>query len=145
MPEYLYPYVVYLISLAVFGVAFREGDRPLKLAALLQFAGWTLTPIVHRGEKLILDYPVTTLDTLNALALVWISLRWRRIWCAVLAALGILIVIIPFARVFDRSIHLYNQYAANNIVSNFMLIVVVVATWQAVSARRRADEAAVRS
>ncbi len=145
MPEYLIPYVTYLISLVVFGVAFWKGDRPLKLAALLLFAGWTLTPIVHKSDKLILDYPVLTIDTNTALALVWVSLRWRRVWCAVLAALTILIVIVQLEYVFDRGIHLYNRYAANNILSNLQLVVVAVATWYAVRARRRADEGAVRA
>ena len=143
MPEFLIPYVVYLISLVIFGVAFWAGDRPLRLVAVVLFVGWTLTPIVHAGDRRILDYPVLTIDTNAALVLVWISMRWRRLWCAVLAALMILIVIVQLVHVFDRGIHLYNRYAANNILSHLQLVVMIVATWLTVRARRRADEGAV--
>ncbi|MBO9545199.1 hypothetical protein [Caulobacter sp.] len=143
-PEYLFPYVVYLISLVVFGMAFWKGDRPLKLVALTLLVGWTLTPIVNRGDRYILNYPITTIDTNCALILVWISLRWRRVWCAVLAALTILIVIVPLVHVFDHDIHLYNRYAANNILSNLQLVVIAMATRRVIRDRRRADEGAVR-
>jgi hypothetical protein len=138
--EHLIPYIAYLAALVICGMAIWHGDRPLKLAAAVLIFTWALTPIVMGSHKQILNYPITIIDTSTALFLVWASVRWRRVWCAVLAALTILVVIIPFVHLFDRDIHMYNRFAANNIVSNLQLVVVGVATWLVSRARRRADE-----
>jgi len=144
LPSTLIPYIAYLAALVICGVAYWQGDRPLRLAALVLVVGWALSPLVSNGSKTSLDYPVTIIDTNVALAFVWISTRWRRLWCAVLAALTIIIIIIPIVSLVDRGIHRYNNLAANNIVAVFQLIVVLVATWLTVRARRRGDEDAAR-
>jgi hypothetical protein len=141
--EELIPFIAYLFALVICGVALRKGDRPLRLAALVLIIGWILTPLVSLEGKTRLDYPVTIIDMSAAVIFVWISLRWRRLWCAVLAALMIIGVILPIICLVDRGIHKYNYYAANNIVANLQLVVLCVATWLTVRARRRADEDAV--
>lgn len=141
--ELLQPFVTYLIALVICGVALRTGDRPLRLAALVVIIAWTLTPLVSLGGRVRLDYPVVIIDTNTALIFIWISLRWRRLWCAVLAALMIIGVVMPIICLVDRGIHKYNYYAANNIVANLQLVVLCVAIWLTVRARRRADEDAV--
>jgi hypothetical protein len=143
--ELLIPFVAYLFALVICGVALRMGDPPLRLAALFLIIGWTLTPLVSLGSKVRLDYPVTIIDTNAALIFVWISMRWRRLWCAVLAALTIISVIMPIVCVVDRSIHKYNYYAANNVVAHLQLVVLYVAIWLTARARRRADEDAIRA
>ncbi len=134
---------MHLIALVICGVALRKGDRPLRLAALVLIVGWTLTPLVSLGSRVRLDYPMTIIDTNTALFFVWISLRWRRLWCVVLAALTIISVIMPIVCLLDRSIHKYNYYAANNVVAGLQLVVFCVAIWLTVRARRRADEDAI--
>ncbi len=141
----LLPFVTYLVALAICGVALRRGDFPLRLAALVVIIAWTLTPLVSLGGKVRLDYPMTIIDTNTALIFVWISMRWRRLWCAVLAALTIISVIIPIVYLLDRSIHKYNYYAAYDLVAWLQLVVLCVAIRLTVRARRRADEGAVRS
>lgn len=140
MPATLIPYIAYLAALVICGVAYWQGDRPLRLAAVVLIVSWALSPLVSNGSKTSLDYPVTIIDTNAALVFVWISTRWRRLWCAVLAALTIIVIIIPIVSLVDRDIHRYNNLAANNIVAVFQLIVVLTATWLAVRARRRGDE-----
>jgi len=142
--EMFVPYVSYLFALVICGAALWKGDRPLRLAALVMIVSWGLSPLVSIGTLVPMDYPVTIIDTNVALLFVWISLRWRRLWCAVLAALTIIIVIIPLVSVADPRIHQYNHLAANNIAAWLQLVVFCVATWLAVRARRRADEGAVR-
>ena len=144
-PEYLIPYIAYIVALVVCGVAIWKGDPPLKLAAGVLIVGWALTPIFMGRDRHVLDYPITIIDTNTALILVWISMRWRRVWCAVLAALTILIVLIPFVHLCDPGIHLYNRYAANNIVSHFQLVVIAMATWLVVRDRGRAGEGVLQS
>lgn len=139
-PEYLIPYIAYVAALVTCGVAIWKGDRPLKLAATVLIVAWAITPIFMGRERHILDYPITVIDTNTALIMVWISMRWRRVWCAVLAALTILVVLVPFVHLSDPGIHLYNRYAANNIISNFQLVVIAVATWRVVRDRRRSGE-----
>jgi hypothetical protein len=141
----LIPYLAYLAALVISGVALWKGDRPLRLAAMVLIVSWALTPLVSLGSRFRLDYPVTIIDTNTALGFVWISMRWRRVWCVVLAALMIITVIIPIVCVVDRSIHKYNYYAATNAVAWLQLVVFVVAIGLTVRARRRADEGAVRS
>lgn len=145
MPTTLIPYIAYLFALLICGLAYWKGDRPLRLAAVVLIVSWALTPLVSNGSRTSLDYPVTIVDTNVALAFVWISLRWRRVWCAVLAALTIVVVLIPIVSLVDRDIHRYNHLAANNVVAVFQLIVMLAATGLTVRARRRADEGAVRS
>jgi hypothetical protein len=141
----LQPFVTYLIALVICGVALRTGDRPLRLAALVVIIAWTLTPLVSLGGRVRLDYPVVIIDTNTALIFIWISLRWRRLWCAVFAALMIISVIIPIECLVDRGIHKYNYYAAYDIVAWVQLVVFCVAIWLTARARRRADENAARS
>jgi hypothetical protein len=141
----LIPYLAYLAVLVISGVALWKGDRPLQLAAMVLIVSWALTPLVSLGSKTRLDYPVMVIDTNAALGLVWISMRWRRIWCVVLAALMIVTVIMPIVCLVDRSIHKYNYYAATNAVAWLQLLVFVVAICLTVRARRRADEGPVRS
>lgn len=139
------PYVSYLFALVVSGVTLWKGDRPLRLAALVLIVSWALSPLVSIGTDVPLDYPVTIIDTNVALLFVWISMRWRRLWCAVLAALTIVIVIIPIVSVVDPQIHQYNRLAANNIAAWLQLVVFCVAVWLTVRARRRANEDAIRA
>ncbi|HWT51081.1 MAG TPA: hypothetical protein VN113_02750 [Caulobacter sp.] len=112
---------------------------------MVLIVAWMLSQLVSVRDVYRLDYPVMVIDTNTAVIFVWISMRWRRLWCAVLAALTILVVIIPFVALADPDIHRYNQYGANNVVSWFQLLVINLATWLTVRARRRADEAAVRT
>jgi len=141
----LFPYVGYLTAALICCLAFWKGDRPLRLAAAVLIAAWALSPLITEGHRHGLDYPVTILDTNVALIFVWISMRWRRIWCGVLAALTIIVVVIPLVAEVDRGIHIYNHWLANTIVSALQLVVMLVAVWLTVRARRRADEGAVRS
>lgn len=144
MPATLIPYLAYLIALVICGLAYWRGDQALKLASVALLVSWTLTPLVSNGSRISLDYPVTIVDTNAALVFVWISLRWRRLWCAVLSALTIIIVIIPIVSLVDRDIHRYNNLAANNVVAMSQLVVLLLGTWLTVRGRRRRDEDAVR-
>lgn len=142
--EYLLPYVAYLVALVVCGVAVWRGDQPLKLAAAVLGVAWAFTPVFMGSHRGVLNYPITIIDTGTALTMVLISMRWRRVWCAVLAGLTIVVALIPFVHLLDPGIHAYNRYAANNIVSNFQLVVVGVATWRVSRARRQVDGRALR-
>ena len=82
MFKLLFPYVGYLIALTICGLAVWKGDRPLRLTAMVLIASWAISPLISKGHRHGLDYPVTILDTNIALIFVWISMRWRRIWCA---------------------------------------------------------------
>lgn len=130
--------------MAICGLAFWKGDRPLKLAAAAMIAAWALSSIVEYRDRNGMNYPVTIIDTNLALVLVWISTVWRRLWCAVLAAVTIVIVVIPFVAISDPGIHRYNMAAANNVMAVLQLVVMAVATWLTLRARRRADEGAVQ-
>nr|WP_295107395.1 hypothetical protein [uncultured Caulobacter sp.] len=134
-------YAVYLIAVAICGVAVWKGDPPLRLAAAVLLVTWTLSALAGRRDVYDMNYPTTVIDTNCALIFVWISLRWRRLWCAVLAALMIVEVTIPLVVFFDRDIHRYNQTLAYNVVTMPLLVVMALATWQAFRARRRIDEA----
>jgi len=138
-------YVAYLAALAICGVAFWKGDRPLKLAASVLVISWALSALTGYRDRYGMNYPVTIIDTNVALIFVWISTRWRLIWCAVLAALTFITLAIPFVAMIDPDIHRYNRAAANNVVAVLQLVVMIVAIVLTVRARRRADEGTVRS
>jgi hypothetical protein len=92
-----------------------------------------------------MNYPMTVIDTNVALVFVWISTRWRLIWCAVLAGLTIITTAIPFVALVDPDIHFYNRAAANNVVAALQLAVLLVATVLTLRERGWADEGALRS
>lgn len=137
-------YAAYLTALAICGLAVWKGDRPLRLAASTLIVAWALSALTGHRDRFGMNYPVTIIDTNTALIFVWISTRWRRIWCAVLAGLTIIEVAIPFVAALDRDIHRYNQMAANNIVAVLQLVVMATAVWLTARARSRVDEGAVR-
>jgi hypothetical protein len=138
-------YAVYLIALTICGVAFWRGDRPLKLAAAALVIGWTLSALAGHRDRFGMNYPMTVIDTNVALVFVWISTRWRLIWCAVLAGLTIITTAIPFVALVDPDIHFYNRAAANNVVAALQLAVLLVATVLTLRERGWADEGALRS
>ena len=138
-------YAVYLITLAIGGVAFWRGDPPLRLAAMALVIGWTLSALTGHRDRYGMNYPMTIIDTNVALIFVWISTRWRLIWCAVLAALTVISVAIPFVALVDPAIHWYNRAAANNVVAAIQLVVLLVATVLTLRARSRADEGPLQS
>lgn len=142
---YLITFIAYLVALAVCGVAYWLGDRPLRLAAMVYIGAWVLTTVVsHRvGEGL--DAPVTLVDTNATLILFWISLRWRRLWCALLAALGALTTLAPIVRLLQPDVSRYVLAATLNLLAICQLLTLVVAIGLTLRARRRADEGLVRS
>lgn len=137
-------YSVYLIAMAICGVAFWRGDTPLKIAAVILVAGWTLSALAGHRDSHGMNYSLTVIDTNVALIFMWISTRWRLIWCAVLAGLTLITVAIPFVALADPEIHFYNRAAANNVVAVLQLVVLLVAMALTLRGRRRVDEAAVR-
>lgn len=142
---YMMAYIFYMAAIVVCGMAFWKGDRPLRLAAAVMIIAWALSALTGHRDRYGMNYPISIIDTNVALIFVWISTRWRRIWCAVLAALTIVGLLIPFMALVDRDIHGYNRSASYNVVTVLQLVVFAVATWLTVRARRRADEGAVRS
>jgi hypothetical protein len=142
---YMMAYIVYLVAIVVCGVAFWKGDRPLRLAAAVLIVAWALSALMGRRDRFGMNYPISIIDTNVALIFVWISMRWRRLWCAVLAALTIVGLLIPFMALIDRNIQSNSRAASYNVVTILQLVVLITATWLTVRARRRADEGAVRS
>lgn len=142
---YLITFLVYLVALAICGVAYWVGDRPLRLAAVVYIGAWTLTTLVSHRVGNGLDTPVTFVDTNATLILTWISLRWRRLWCAVLAALGMLTTLMPFVRLLQDDVSHYVLAASLNVLAICQLLTFIVAIVLTIAARRRADERAVRS
>jgi len=142
---YMMAYIFYLVAIVVCGVAFWKGDRPLRLAAVVMIVAWALSALMGRRDKYGMNYPISIIDTNVALIFVWISMRWRRLWCAVLAALTIVGLLIPFMALIDRNIQGNSRAASYNVVTIFQLVVLIAATWLTVRARRRVDEGAVRS
>ena len=140
----LIAYLVYLIAFAICGLAIWKGDRPLQLAAAILLVAWTLSALMGKRDVYGMNYPVTVIDTNAALIFAWISTRWRRIWCAVLAALTIISVAIPFVALVDPEIHRYNRAAATNVVAVLQLVVMATAIWLTLRTRTPADEGAVR-
>ncbi|WP_454758231.1 hypothetical protein [Caulobacter segnis] len=137
----LIAYAAYLIAVTICGLAVWKGDRPLKLVAVVLLVAWVLSTLTGKRNVYGMNYPTTVIDTNCALIFVWISLRWRRLWCAVLAALMIIEVTIPLVVFFDRDIRRYNQTLSYNVVTVLLLAVMSVALWQTFRSRTRADEA----
>lgn len=143
---YLITFIAYLIALAVCGTAYWIGDRPLKLAAIVYIGAWLLTAIVTRRVSVGgLDMPVTLVDTNATLLLVWISLRWRRLWCALLAALAVLTTLAPLVRLMHQDVSRHVLSASLNVLAVCQVLVFVVAIVLMLRARGRADEGAIRS
>lgn len=138
-------YVVYLMALLVCGLAYWKGDGVLRLTAVVLIASWTLTPMVMHLDRRGLNLPVAVIDIVTTAIFVWISMWSRRVWCAVLSALAIILIVIRFVASVDHGIDNYSRAASNNVVTILQLLVMVAATGLAVRARRRADEGAVRS
>jgi hypothetical protein len=140
----LVPYVGYLIALAILGLAFWRGDAPLRWAAGVFVIGWMLTPAFSHVSRSGWDTPVAIIDTNAALVLIWVSMRWRRLWSVVFAALMILLVVARVVAYLDKDIVRYAYLAANNVLVTFQMLCLLVAIWLTDRARRRADEGTVR-
>lgn len=137
MPTLL-PYVLYLIALAICGTAIWKGDAALRWSAGAFIVGWMLTPAVSNLGRGGWDMPVAVIDTNVALLVVWVSLRWRRLWSAVLAALMLLLVLARVIALLDPNVHRYGFLAANNVIVLCQMVVLVVAIWVTLRRRRTA-------
>lgn len=138
----LLPYVLYLVALVICGTAIWKGDQPLRWSAGAFIVGWMLTPAVSNLSRGDWDMPVAIIDTNVALLVVWVSLRWRRLWSAVLAALMLLLVLARVIALLDPNVHRYGFLAANNVIVLCQMVVLVVALWVTLRARGRANEEA---
>lgn len=138
----LLPYALYLVALVICGTAIWKGDPPLRWAAGAFIIGWMLTPAVSNLGRGDWDMPVAIIDTNVALLIVWVSLRWRRLWSAVLAALMLLLVVARVVAVVDPDVRRYGFLAANNVIVMCQMVVLVVAVWVTLRGRRAANEEA---
>jgi hypothetical protein len=136
----LLPYVLYLVALAICGTAIWKGDAPLRWSAGAFIIGWMLTPAVSNLSRGDWDMPVAVIDTNVALLVVWVSLRWRRLWAAVLGALMLLPVMARIIAVVDPDVRRYGFLAANNVLVLCQMAVLIVAVWVTLRDRRRANE-----
>lgn len=139
----LFPYFAYLVALAVCGLAFWKGDRPWRLAAVILIAAWTLTPLVGHRNAQGWSLAVAVVDTNVAIMITWISMRWRRVSIALLAAFCILVVLTPIVFMLDHGVDRRVFAAANNALAAGQLVVLIAGAWT--SGRGRGDESAVRS
>ena len=73
-----------------------------------------------------------------------ISLRWRRLWCALLAALSALTTMAPFVRLLQPDVSQYVLSASLNVLAICQLLTFVAAIGLTLRARRWADEGALR-
>ncbi len=133
------PYVLYLVALAICGTAIWKGDPPLRWSAAAFIIGWMLTPAVSNLSRGDWDMPVAVIDTNVTLLVIWVSLRWRRLWSAVLAALMLLLVLARVVALLDPDVHRYGFLAANNVIVLCQMVVLVVAIWVTLRGRQKAQ------
>lgn len=137
----LFPYLAYLAALLVCGFAFWKGDRPWKLAAVVLILAWTLTPLVGHRNARGWSLAVAVIDTNVAILVTWISMRWRRVWIAVLAGFCILGVLTPIVFMLDHGVDWSAFAAANNVLAVGQLVVLIAGSLSV--ERRRSDEGAL--
>ncbi len=138
----LLPYVLYLVALVICGTAIWKGDAPLRWSAGAFIIGWMLTPAVSNLGRGDWDMPVAIIDTNVTLLVIWVSLRWRRLWSAVLAALMLLLVIARVVAVADPDVRRYGFVAANNVIVLCQMVVLIVAVWVTLRGQARSRERA---
>jgi hypothetical protein len=138
-------YLWYLAALVVCGLCVWKGDQPLRWTGVVVILSWASTPLFSHWDQHGVNLPVSVIDTNTALAIIWISARWRTLWSAVLAAFTVLTVLNPFVAMADPAIHRNSWLGANNVLAIAELTIMLVALGLTLRARRRADEGAVRS
>ncbi len=140
----LYTYTYYLAALIVCGLSLWKGDRPLQAAAGVTIVSWSITPLLSYWDDQHLNVFQTATDVITTAFYVWISLRYRRVLIAVLAAVTFLIVMCPLVYLLDPRVHRNSWVAANNILAVIQLLVILVGFARSLRARRRADEGALQ-
>jgi hypothetical protein len=140
----LYTYTYYLAALVVCGLSLWKGDRPLQRVAGVTIISWSITPLLSYWDDQHLNVFQTITDAITAAFYVWISLKHRRLWIVILAALSILIVACPLVYLLDARVHRNSWVAANNMLAISQLIVILVVFLLGLRARGRADEGVVR-
>lgn len=138
-------YVHYLAAVIVCGLGLWKGDRPLRLVSGVTIISWSITPLFSQWDQQGLNVPQTVTDVITAGAYVWLSLRWRRLWIVVMAALAMLVVLCPFVYLLDPRVHRNSWIAANNILAVFHLLTILVGFWLSHRVPERANEGALRS
>lgn len=138
-------YVYYLAALLVCALGLWKGDRPVKFVAGATIISWSITPLFGHWDRHGLNLPQTITDVITAGVYIWVSLRWRRLWIVVLAAMAILVILCPFVHLMDDRVHRNSWVAANNLLAVTQLLVILFGLWLSVRARRRDDESALRS
>ncbi|USQ95920.1 hypothetical protein [Caulobacter sp. RL271] len=137
-------YALYVVAFTVCGVALWLGDRPLKVTAFAVMFFWGISPLTRTGAYVPWNLPLTIVDSNAFLVLTWISLRWRRVWSAMIAGLALVMVVTPFVGMADQELDPYFKVFAYNILGYILVVELIVAIWLTVRARRQADEGAVR-
>jgi hypothetical protein len=138
----LLAYGAYLLMVLTCGVAIWRGDRPLRLAGAVLLVAWVLSAAFYYDH--LPGYLEMIVDGITTLIFIWISMRWRRIWCAVMVALMLLNMATRLATRIDPGVHLSSAIAAGNILAILQVAAMAVAIWLTLRAGRRADEGVLR-
>jgi hypothetical protein len=122
-----------------------KGDQPLRAAAIVILISWSVTPLVDPWGRDRLNVPQTMVDVATTVAMIWISVRWRRLWAAIQAALAILIVLCPFVALVDHRVHRNSWTAADTILTGIQILALLMAVVVTLRTRERDNEGAVRT
>lgn len=118
------------------GYAILRGDRPERWCGLLIAAAWAGSFLLQdRAHNLAPQYAVAGLDVLLSLALLAMTLRFRRVWLIVASASQLLTAATHVAFVIDPRIAALGFMTAYYIWSYVTLIALVWGTRRAALAR----------
>jgi hypothetical protein len=128
--------------------ALWRGGRPERLAAVLIFLDWEISPVLGNHDAFKhAQIGIFALDGVLALALLLISLSTNRIWPLWVAAFQILEILMHAAMLIDPHVRARAYYIGMEIWSYLMLFALALGTWREASpkaptaAANRSDKA----
>ena len=125
MAERLLIAALAVLALVTCGLALWRGDRPTRLFAVLYLVGWACSLVAHRlpaGRGFMLSFAI---DAVAVGLMIWISLRWRRLWIAVASAWQLVATLSHLAAARDIGISLYTYRFAQNLWATGVILILL--------------------
>jgi len=126
-----------ILAILICGLAMWRGDQAARWTGAAFLASWLGSQLVHRRDAYNAEFGLLAVDIATLAVFIWISMRTRRLWTAVVSAFAAIVVASHVAVMIDLRVTINTLKASMAIWSYGILVCIAFGTWTARRGRDR--------
>ena len=126
-----------ILAILICGLAMWRGDQAARWTGATFLASWLGSQLVHRRDAYNAEFGLLAVDIATLAVFIWISMRTRRLWTAVVSAFAAIVVASHVAVMIDLRVTINTLKASMAIWSYGILVCIAFGTWTARRGRDR--------